>query len=110
MSFGEAWAMKRRTAKSSSKKRNPRESRRAAKSSVIEVHRVAGSLGTSEERYELVIKAVAEGIYDWNIETNALYVSPQLTEIFNFGEVKLTSKAWWSHVHPDDMGGYRSVA
>ena len=42
-----------------------------------EALRAAGrSLRATEERHNLIIQAVAEGIYDWNIETDALWVSP----------------------------------
>src|SRR5713226_755198 len=37
-----------------------------------------------EERYALVCQAVAEGIYEWDIETNALSPSARLIEIFGF--------------------------
>jgi PAS domain S-box-containing protein len=67
------------------------------------------SLRASEERYPLVTEAVAEGIYDWNIETNSLYVSPRLIEIFSFAGPHLTSEAWYGRVHPDDMEGYRTA-
>jgi hypothetical protein len=40
------------------------------------------TLRTNEERYALVSQAVAEGVYDWDIENNALWVSPRLVEIF----------------------------
>jgi PAS domain-containing protein len=48
---------------------------------VAVARRLEQSLRASEERYSLVAEAVAEGIYDWNIKTNALYVSPRLMEI-----------------------------
>src|SRR5580700_9092582 len=64
-------------------------------------HDLEQSLRASEERYALVTEAVAEGIYDWNIETNALYVSPRLIEIFSFVGRSLTSETWYSRVHPD---------
>ncbi len=57
----------------------------------------------------MVTEAVAEGIYDWNIETNSLYVSPRLIEIFSFAGPRLTSEAWYGRVHPDDMEGYRTA-
>ena len=38
----------------------------------------ADALRANEERHALVTQAVAEGIYDWDIDTNALWVSPRL--------------------------------
>ena len=42
-------------------------------------------LQEKNERYALVSQAVAEGIYDWDIARNALWVSPRLIEIFGWG-------------------------
>jgi PAS domain-containing protein len=52
-------------------------------------------LRESEERLALVSEAVAEGIYDWNIAQNTLFVSPRLIEIFGFAESGLSSQDWF---------------
>jgi PAS domain S-box-containing protein len=76
---------------------------------MTEAQRLEQSLRASEERYALVSEAVAEGIYDWNIELNSLFVSPRLMEIFSFKGPGLTSEDWCGRVHPDDMTGYRTA-
>ncbi len=76
---------------------------------MTETQRLEQSLRTSEERYALVTEAVAEGIYDWNIEKNSLYVSPRLMEIFSFTGTSLSSEIWYGRVHPDDKEGYRAA-
>jgi hypothetical protein len=38
----------------------------------------------TDERYRLVIEAVAEGIYEWTITPNHLELSTRLTEILGF--------------------------
>ena len=81
----------------------------AAGEDIVAARDLEQSLRASEERYALVTEAVAEGIYDWNIETNSLYVSPRLIEIFSFAGPRLTSEAWYGRVHPDDMEGYRTA-
>ena len=65
-------------------------------------------LRENEERYSRVSEAVAEGIYDWNIVDNALYVSDRVMEIFGF-DGRLTSHDWYSRVHPDDAEAYRDA-
>jgi PAS domain S-box-containing protein len=62
-----------------------------------------------EERYALVSEAVSEGIYDWNIERNSLFVSPRLMDIFGYEGISLTSQDWYSRVHPDDRERYRAA-
>jgi PAS domain S-box-containing protein len=76
---------------------------------VTKARRLKRSLRESEVRYELVTKAVAEGIYDWDIESNSLFVSPRLMEIFDFQGTGLTSADWNARIHPDDMESYRTA-
>jgi PAS domain S-box-containing protein len=80
------------------------------KDDIGESHRLEQSLRESEARYGLVTEAVAEGIYDWNIELNTLFVSPRLMEIFNFERAGLKSSGdWVARVHPDDLEGYSAA-
>lgn len=64
-------------------------------------------LRENKERYALASQAVAEGIYDWDIERNALWVSPRLLEIFGLREVGTSPADWNARIHPDDFDGYR---
>ena len=63
----------------------------------------------SEERYRLVIEAVAEGIYEWTIGTNRLELSTRLNGMLGFEKGELTSASWLAHVHPDDRIWYRDA-
>ena len=67
------------------------------------------ALRASEQRYALVTQAAAEGIYDWDLVRDQLYVSRRLNEMFGFGEVELRAETWYTRVHPDDTGGYRNA-
>ena len=62
-----------------------------------------------EARHSLVLEVASEGIYDWNIVTNQLWVSDRLREIFGFGEGQILSDHWFEKVHLDDAEGYRSA-
>src|SRR5262245_33641249 len=62
---------------------------------------------SAQERYALVIDAVAEGIYEWSVATGQLAISPRLNELFGFARGDLTSARWVERVHPDDRGRYR---
>ena len=66
-------------------------------------------LQEKNERYALVSQAVAEGIYDWDIVTNALWVSPRLIEIFGLTGEGLSAADWNARVHPDDFEHYRTA-
>lgn len=75
---------------------------------VTEARETERRLRESEERYGLVSEAVSEGIYDWNVATNALYVSERVMEILGLGGY-LTSFDWYGRVHPDDAQAYRDA-
>ena len=75
----------------------------------IDSSRLLGELRESEARHALVSDAVAEGIYEWNIETNALWVSQRLIEIFGFENRELKAADWNELVHPEDFQRYRSA-
>ena len=67
------------------------------------------SLRATEERHTLVIQAVAEGVYEWDIERNSLWPSPRLIEIFGFAGRQLGAGDWNELVHPDDFSRYRDA-
>ena len=60
-----------------------------------------------EERYRLVIEAVAEGIYEWSVDTGQLKVSRRLNEMLGFEKDELTSAEWFERVHPEDRSRLR---
>jgi len=66
-------------------------------------------LRENKERYALVSQAVAEGVYDWDIERNALWVSPRLIEIFGLQGPRRSAADWNARVHPDDFEIYRAA-
>src|SRR5512142_928677 len=66
-------------------------------------------LRESESRYSLVSDAVAEGIYEWNVECNTLWVSQRLIEIFGFEGRELKAEDWNKLVHPEDFPAYKSA-
>ena len=72
-----------------------------------ELRQREASLRDSEARYALVTEAATEGIYEWNIERNDLYVSPRLNELFGFETGELTSQDWYGRVHPNERQMYR---
>src|ERR1051325_2818669 len=79
-----------------------------------DARRMEQSLRENEERYALVTQAVAEGIYDWNISDNALWVSSRLVEIFGWDEDATgagarPSQEWNDRVHPEDFDHYRAA-
>jgi PAS domain S-box-containing protein len=50
---------------------------------VSERRRAAGELRVSQERLDLVVSATVEGIYDWDVTANRIWVSPRLAQMFD---------------------------
>ena len=64
---------------------------------------------SSAERYALVAEAVTEGIYDWNVGDNTLYLSVRLYAILGLTSSSLSAGDWNEHIHPDDFPAYRAA-
>jgi PAS domain S-box-containing protein len=58
-----------------------------------------------EERFELVLRATSEGLWDWNLLTGEIYYSPRWKAILGYEEDEIGSgfDEWQSRVHPDDL-------
>jgi PAS domain S-box-containing protein len=63
------------------------------------------ALRESEERLALVIQGSNDGIWDWNLQTNATYFSPRWKAMLGYGsdEIPNTFAAWEALIHPDDL-------
>ena len=71
-------------------------------------------LRDTRQRFGLISQAVAEGIYDWDIAQNRLWVSPRLIELFGWEGAdsetgERPSQDWNARVHPDDFQRYRTA-
>jgi len=63
-------------------------------------------LEESEERYALVTRATSDGIYDWNVKEDELFISDSLIRILDFESSIGTSLTWADRLHPDDLPVY----
>jgi PAS domain S-box-containing protein len=76
---------------------------------ITELKHAEQALKQSEERYALATRAATEGIYEWNVETGALYISERARELFGLPPGNLKNTDWTARIHPDDLGGYRTA-
>lgn len=62
------------------------------------------SLQESNTRYELVLRATSEVIYDWDCTTNKIIWSGEFSKIFGYDEKDMPCDIdeWTRNVHPDD--------
>ena len=64
----------------------------------------------SEERYALAMQSINYGVYDWDIETGAIYFAPALRAMLGLAPDEPGSdQNWRSRIHPDDREHYRQT-
>lgn len=68
-------------------------------------HRAVRDLAESEERYALAVRATNDGIWDWDLTQDRLYLSPRWHEILGRrdGGGHQPPSAWFELVHGDDL-------
>jgi len=74
--------------------------------------RAENALRSSEERLALAFRGTQEGIWDWNVETGAVWYSPRYKEMLGYGEDEIEPHvdAWKRLLHPDDRERVLEVA
>ena len=63
------------------------------------------------ERYALALEATQDGLWDWDLETNSLYLSKRWKQILGFAEQEIGTSPdeWFSRVHPGDLSAVRAM-
>ncbi|MCI0664918.1 MAG: PAS domain-containing protein [Acidobacteria bacterium] len=63
------------------------------------------ALRRSQRRYTMATVAGRVGLWDWNIETNDVYVDPELKAVLGYrdDEIRNNVDDWRSRVHPEDQ-------
>ncbi len=62
------------------------------------------ALQSSEEQFQLATEAADVGLWDWDLQNNAVYLSPVFKRQLGYREEEMPSRyeAWESRLHPDD--------
>ena len=76
---------------------------------ITELKETATSLRLSEQRYALAARAASDGIYEWDLRTQALYMPMYERVVGAYPGVALTAAHWNERVHPEDFKGYREA-
>lgn len=71
---------------------------------ITERKRTEAALRESEERLRLAFAGAQEGVWDWNLETNAVTYSPRWWQMLGYEqhEIEPNISAWERLVHPED--------
>ncbi len=62
------------------------------------------SLRSSEERLQLALEGSGDGLWDWNVSTGEVFLSPRWQEMLGYesGELPGHLSTWETLIHPDD--------
>ncbi|MDY6781473.1 MAG: PAS domain S-box protein [Cyanobacteriota bacterium] len=71
---------------------------------ITEKKRAEAALKISEERWQLALIGTGDGIFDWNIATGEVFLSPVLKQMLGYSdsEVENSLEGWKRLLHPDD--------
>ncbi|MDF1659566.1 MAG: ATP-binding protein [Verrucomicrobiales bacterium] len=71
---------------------------------VNEDERRSAFIDIDEERFFHAMQGAANGLWDWNLETNDVYYSPRWKSMLGYADDELPNhlNTWSSLVHPDD--------
>ncbi|MCB2154778.1 EAL domain-containing protein [bacterium] len=58
----------------------------------------------SEERYALAARGANDGLWDWNLRTNRIYLSPRWKTMLGYDEDEVgdSPSEWMDRIHPED--------
>lgn len=64
-----------------------------------------------ENRYELGVAASHQGLWDWEIDGDNLYLSPSIDGLLGLptGGMERTEQAWCARIHEEDRDTYRNA-
>jgi len=69
------------------------------------------ALRASEERFRLIASLATDGIWDWNLQTDSLFMSPKFLAMFGYraDELPATAAAWQTVIHPLDRQAFQDA-
>lgn len=76
----------------------------SARSEAARAHAEA-DLRATEERYLLALRGSQDGLWEWDLGSNTVHLSPRWKSMLGFGSNEVTDDkaGWFAQVHPDDL-------
>jgi PAS domain S-box-containing protein len=73
---------------------------------VTEQKQAAAALKVSDERWQLALQGSNDGIWDWNVQTNEVFLSPRWKSMLGYEDHEISNHLdeWAQRVHPEDLG------
>jgi PAS domain S-box-containing protein len=70
--------------------------------SLTEREALTDSLRQSQERLSLALAAARMGVWEWDVQTDTVFWSPECYDIMGLGPVDVTPETFLNLIHPDD--------
>ena len=69
------------------------------------------ALRESEERYALSVSGANDGLWDWNLRSGDIYLSPRWKSIVGYADNELSNAQteWFDLVHPEDLENLKAT-
>lgn len=76
-----------------------------ARQEIEERKRIEAALRESEERFALAVQGSNEGVWDWNLKKNQIYLAPRWKQILGLEDHEIGNNPdeWFGRIHIDDL-------
>ncbi len=77
----------------------------------VKHQRALRALAQSEERYALALAGANDGLWDWDIRANSIYLSPRYKAMLGYGPEAIGGdpQALYELIHPEDREGLQNA-
>ncbi len=77
----------------------------------IEMRRTIRALGQAEQRLQRAVRGSRDGLWEWDVQKNTVFISPQSKSILGYTDAEFASNAqtWTQLIHPEDYERARAM-
>jgi diguanylate cyclase (GGDEF)-like protein/PAS domain S-box-containing protein len=74
------------------------------KQQLLEAQESLAILSNSEQRYSMAVRSANDGIWDWDLQTNELFLDPRWKEMLGYQDDEIGNHPdyWLDRIHPED--------